>query len=57
MDAAEAGPRGRRAGAKRLLLTHIPDEIGIRLRARAGRSGVLAARSTIGHARALRIDV
>jgi ribonuclease BN (tRNA processing enzyme) len=28
MDAAEAGREARRAGAKRLLLTHIPEEIG-----------------------------
>jgi ribonuclease BN (tRNA processing enzyme) len=28
MDAAEAGREAARAGAKRLLLTHIPEEIG-----------------------------
>jgi ribonuclease BN (tRNA processing enzyme) len=37
MDAAEAGREARRAGAKRLLLTHIPEEIGYDfVRERAG---------------------
>jgi ribonuclease BN (tRNA processing enzyme) len=37
MDAAEAGREAARAGAKRLLLTHIPEEIGYDfVRERAG---------------------
>jgi ribonuclease BN (tRNA processing enzyme) len=38
MDAAEAGREASRAGAKRLLLTHIPNEIGYeKVRERAGK--------------------
>ena len=42
MDAAEAGREAARAGATRLLLTHVPDEIGdeaVLERARAEFSG------------------
>jgi ribonuclease BN (tRNA processing enzyme) len=55
MDAAEAGREAARAGATRLLLTHVPDEIGhdaVLERARAEFAGPV----DIAHPR-LRIEV